>query len=125
MKALITLFLFLCAFTPCFSQPTPAQIERSQELLDKEKALREELERGEKVFVKKVIVKGATLLKPEKIEAIILPLEGHWLTKEDIRQVRALIEQAYLENGYLNEIKGVSSLVKKQILEIQIEEVGH
>lgn len=125
MKTLIILFFLFCALTPCFSQPTPAQIERSQQLLDKEQALRSELEKGEKVFIKKIILKGVTLLQPEEIEAMLSPFQKHWLTKADIRQIQTVIEQEYAKNGYPNAIKGFSSLIKKQALEIQVEEIRY
>lgn len=120
----IFIFLFLILSFSClgFAQTTPAQLQRSQEILEKERALKDKLEKGEKVYIKKIIVKGATLLNQEQIKEIILPFQKHWLTKNDIQQILALIERAYINNGYATKLKGISYQIKKRILEIQIEE---
>lgn len=101
---------------------TPAQIERSQEILEEEKIIRDKLEKEEKVYIKKIIVKGVTLLSQAQIKEIISPFQKHWLTKEDIQQILDLLEKAYINNGYGNKVKGISYQIKKRVLGIQIEE---
>ena len=66
---LILLFLFLSFETTCFAeQPSASQIERTQEIIQEEKILRDKLKTGEKVFIKKIIVKGITLLDDDEIK---------------------------------------------------------
>jgi hemolysin activation/secretion protein len=121
-KIFIFLFLILSFSCFCFAQTTPAQLQRSQEILEEERTLRGKLEKEEKVYIKKIMVKGATLLNAKQIREIILPFQKHWLTKDDIQQILALIERSYINNGYVTKLKGISYQVKKRILEIQIEE---
>ena len=121
-KIFIFLFLILSFFYLGFAQTTPAQLQRSQEILEKERALRGKIEKGEKVYIKKIIVKGATLLNQKQVREIILPFQKHWLTKNDIQQMLGFFEQAYFNCGYGTKLKGISYQVKKRILEIQIEE---
>lgn len=120
----IILFLFcLIGNNPiiCFAQaPTASQIERSQENLEKERALRETIERGEKVFVKKIIVKGITLLTGEQIKEIIMPFQKHWLTKDDIQRLLDLLRQAYQQKS--QQIPTISYQVKERKLIISVEE---
>lgn len=120
---LILFFTFIPFETICFAEPpSVGQIERAQEILQKEEILRNKLEKEEKVYIKKIIVKGATLLDEGKIKEIILPFQKHWLSKTDIQQILDIIGQAYKQKGYTGSPIRISSQIKKNCLEINVEE---
>lgn len=120
---LILFFLFLSFETPCFAeQPSASQIERTQEIIQEEKILRDKLKTGEKVFIKKIIVKGVTLLDEDEIKKIILPFQKHWLSKADIQQILDAIGEAYKEKGYVWQLLKTSFEIKGSYLEINVEE---
>ena len=125
---LSVILFFLCsgagAMEACFAQTSASQMERALELLEKEKALRETIEKGQKVFIKKIIVKGATLLSEERIKEIILPFKNHWLTEADINSILDSITAAYKQKGYNNQPVKALYQVKKNLLKIQVVE-GH
>ena len=90
------LFLSISFLNFCFAQTsTASSIEKSQEILEKEKALRERIEKEEKVFIKKIIVTGVALINKEKIKEVILPHENHWLTKKEILAILDSISAVY------------------------------
>lgn len=121
--ALILFFLFLSFETACFAEQSSAsQIERSQEILKEEEVLRDKLKTEDKVFIKKIIVKGVTLLDEDEIKEIILPFQKHWLSKTDIQQILDAIGQAYKQKGYAGQPLKISFEVKKSCLRINIEE---
>ena len=64
--------------------PTIGSIDRSQEMIRDDEALRRKVEQGEKFFVKKVILKGNLKLSPQEAEDLKAPFQNRWLTKEDI-----------------------------------------
>jgi len=121
--SLILFFLFLPLETICFAeQPSASQIERTQEIIQEEEILRDKLKTGEKVFIKKIIVKGVTLLDEDEIKKIILPFQKHWLNKEEIQQILDAIGQAYKQKGYTQALLKISFQIKKNCLKIDVEE---
>lgn len=120
---LIIFFLFLSFETVCFAeQPSASQIERTQEILKEEEVLRDKLKTEEKLFIKKIIVKGVTLFDEDEIKKITLPFQKHWLSKTDIQQILGAIGQAYKQKGYAGQPLKSSFEVKKSCLRINIEE---
>jgi hemolysin activation/secretion protein len=120
---LALIFLFLGSYDMhCAEIPTASQIERSRELLEKEKSLRNELEKNNKVFIKKITLKGATALSKDQIREIILPFQRRWLSRQDIQQILDLIARAYQRAGYTGKPPQASFQLKKNNLEIQIKE---
>ena len=99
---LILIFFSLIAyFTPSVAEGIDAsRIEQSREDLDKEEALRKRISQEEKVFIKKVVVSGITLLDKEQVRETLLPYEGHWLSKEDIAEMLNSILQLYQKYNY-------------------------
>jgi hemolysin activation/secretion protein len=119
----IEINLFAFAFAESVS---PSQIQREQEILEKEKALREKIEKKEeKIFIKKILIKGIRLLTEDQIKEIILPFQEKWLTKKDIQQLIDLIIQAYHQKGYNESDLKISYEIKKKCLKIQVEELTH
>jgi len=103
---------------------TAGTIERSQEILQEDKDLRQRIEREEKVFIKKVIIKGALKLSREEIRDIILPFENQWLTKKDIQRIIDSLKSAYQKKGIeTSHFKPAYELKKAQILEITLNEL--
>lgn len=104
-----------------FAQGTSAsQIQRSQEILEKEEALLNKIEGSEQFFIRKIIVKGASSLAKDKIREIILPFQKKWLNRGQILQIFELLKQAYSRMG--KPMPEISHRIKKHILEIKIKE---
>ena len=109
-----------------FAQALPiGQIERTQELLEKEKAFRGRIEREEKVFIKKIIVEGVTLLNEGQIKELILPFQKRWLSKDEIQQILDALTAAYRQNGYKEQPAKISFEIKKGFLKIKVDELTH
>lgn len=118
---IITLFACSNAFALGETAPT-AQIERSQQILDKDLALRDRIEQGDKVFIAKIIVKGVTLLTQDEVKEIIKPFQKRWLSKEDIQQIVDDFTQEYYQRGYFTQFKDITYQIKGKTLEIRIED---
>jgi hemolysin activation/secretion protein len=106
--------------------PPPSQEmsgqEKTREILEKERALRERIEKGEKVFIKKIIVSGITLIKEDEIKKIISPFKNHWLSKDEIQGILDSINVTYEQNGYYGKASKISYQIKKNSLKIIVEE---
>lgn len=100
------------------------EIQKTQQDLEMEKALRTEVEKGKKVLIKKITVKGATLITEDQIKEITLPFKNHWLTEADINLILDSITSAYKQKGYQNQPAKISFQIKKGYLEINVEENG-
>ncbi len=123
--AFLILIPVLCSFNFCFSQPpSMGEIQKTQQDLEMEKALRTEVEKGKKVLIKKITVKGATLITEDQIKEITLPFKNHWLTEADINLILDSITSAYKQKGYQNQPAKISFQIKKGYLEINVEENG-
>ena len=124
MKKITILFFCLSFVNICFAQDVPvSQIERTQEVLEKEEALREKLNQQEKVFINKIIVEGALLLDEEQVKEIILPFQKRWLTKDDINQIIDSLKQLYSQQT--KQIPEITYQIKKRSLKITIKEVSY
>jgi len=124
-KHIATFLLLLLIFFirhPGFAQTSVSQMQRAQDLLEKERALSQKLEEPQKIYIKKIIVEGATLLSPEEIKEIISPLQRRWLTKEDIQQIMESLRQAYQRKGYTKQPAKISYRIEKKNLIIIIED---
>ena len=117
------LFLSLIFAGLSWAEVSTGQILRSEEILEKEKALRQRLQEEEKVFIRKIKIEGITLLTEGQIKQIISPFQKRWLTKTQIQQILELIKEAYRKNSYQNQPKGISYQIKGKELSIKAEEV--
>ena len=97
-------------------------MQRAQEILEEEEALRNKLQQQEKFFIKNVIVEGATLLSEDEIKAAVLPFQKHWLTKDQIKQILTLIIQAYTQKGYPQGPAKISYQIQGKELKIKVKE---
>ena len=101
---------------------TTARIERSQEILQKDRDLRQKIIQEDKTFVKTIIVKGALKLSEEEIKGITDVFQGSWLTKEDIQQLVDSLKLAYERKGVASsQVKISYELKKEKTLEITVE----
>ena len=105
-----------------FAWAPAGEIERAEEILEKERILRKRLKKTKKFFVRKIVVEGVSLLESEEIENIILPFQKHWFTEREILEIMDLITQAYEEKEYQKVDVEVSYQVKGDTLFIQIKE---
>jgi len=118
-----SLFIFTLTLTS-YSAPVPTadQVIRTQELEQKEKALREKIETekpkagveketpqqhapvstaAEKTLIKNVTVIGVTLLSDREIDKIVAPYKNKELTMGDMQTVANKITDAYRQKGYI------------------------
>ena len=118
-------FLGVSSEITCFAQTSATgQIQRSQEVLQNDKTLRNRIEEEEKVFIKNILVEGANSISEDRIKEITRPFQKRWLTKKDILQVLDSIKQAYLQEGYAGQPADISYAVKGKVLKIRVEEVN-
>jgi len=115
----------LLCFNYAFAQDiTPIQIERSQEIIQEDKALRQRIEQEEKFFVRTIVLKGTLKLPEEEIKDIVPPFQGQWMTKEDIQQIIDALKSAYEKKGIKSSrINASYELKKDKTLEITINEL--
>ncbi|MCX5693220.1 MAG: nicotinate-nucleotide adenylyltransferase [Candidatus Omnitrophica bacterium] len=99
-------------------------IIKSQEMIEREKTLREKLDKNEKMHLKKAIVTGVTLIDKEKIKEIIDPFKNHWISKNDIQLILDSITAAYKEKGYADKLGRISYKIRKTTLNIIITETS-
>ncbi len=101
---------------------TTARIERNQEILQKDNALRQKINQEKKFFVKNIIVKGALKLSEEEIKGITDAFQEHWLTKEDIQQLIDSLKSACGKKGIPDsQVKVSYELKEGKTLEITVE----
>jgi hemolysin activation/secretion protein len=128
MKKILFMILFFLmgVASLCFSQASSmGKIQKSQTDIEMEKSLRVEAEKAKKVLIKKIVVKGATLITEDQVKAIILPLKNHWLSKADINYILDSIVCAYKQNGRQIQPARISYKIKKNYLEINVQEIRH
>lgn len=129
MKRIQKILLFSALFIFTFSltsysapAPTGEQVIRTQELEQKEKALREKVETKrpeagvekqapathepvstskEKTLIKNITLIGVTLLPDKEISKIVMPYKNKELTMGDMETVANLITDAYRQKGYI------------------------
>ena len=119
----IALFLLLSANLAYASQDTSMSvITKSQEMINDEKAIRERIDKDEKMLLKKAVIKGITLVGKEKITEILQPFKNHWISKDDIQAIIGSIADIYREEGRFERIEGISYKVNKNTLDIKVKE---
>lgn len=117
------LFLLLSANLAYSSQDTSLSvITKSQEMIDDEKALREKIDKREKMFLKKTVIKGITLIDKEKIMEILQPFRNHWISKDDIQIIMDSIAVVYKEKGYYERIETMFYKINRNTLTITVKE---
>jgi len=120
---LIALFLIFSANIAYSSQDTSAStITRSQEMIEKEKFLREKIDKDDKAYLKKVIVKGGASADKEKLKEILAPFKNLWISGNDIEIIMDSIAADYKERGIYDKLEKISYQINRNVLYIAIEE---
>jgi len=123
IRAVLIIISLLSIQFAAYGEPiSGSEILRSQELIQEDQTLRDKA-REDKVFIKKIVLTGAVLLSPDKLKEITLPFERKWLTKYDIQEIEDLIKQEYNQQGIPEDKIKLSSKVKKNVLEIILNEL--
>ena len=119
---ILVLFLTLGSFSSAKAQTSASQLQRAQDLLEEEKAIRLKIEEPQKKYIKSIKVEGAALLSQDKIQELTAPFFRHWLAQEDINIILNSIKQAYVQEGYPNQPVEIRYQLKGKVLWIKIKE---
>jgi len=112
---------FVFTFAAAVFAVTPGQLEKSNREIEKEKRMRERIEKklpkpqieekqleeaapiapGEKTMVKKITVSAATLVPEKEIAAITSQYENKEATLKDMQKIADLITDLYRKKGYV------------------------
>jgi len=117
--------LVLALLTPAFSQDRPVATEtlKSQEDLQRQEQLEEELWKGEKVFIEDIAVSGVKLVDIAKINKLALPYKKRWLSKNDIDALIRKITSVYKKSGLAAKMEGISYNIEGSLLKISVKEI--
>jgi len=119
-----SIFIILMLFPLLLGAQSASTIERSQEILQEDKALRQKIEQEEGFFVKTIVLKGALRLSEGEIKDTIAPFQGQWMTKEDIRQTMDSLKSTYEKKGVeTSRVNASYELKKDRTLEITVKEL--
>ena len=115
------LLLCLAGQGTCRAQDAPtAEVQRSQELIQEERAFRERMGGERRRYVEHIVVKGVEL-PPEELEAILEPFQDAWVTTGDIDRLIELIREAAIRHGYKKYRFGASYKMDEGTLLLTIE----
>jgi len=103
---------------------SPEQIQRSQEILQEDKMLREKIGQEIKVFIEKVVVKGADDLSKEEINNLALPYLKRWLKESEIREFIDQVKELYAKKSHDGISFEVSRKINGSTLEIIIRSIS-
>ena len=124
VRIIVVVFVLFGFNHPGFSEiPSASQIEREQEVLEREKGAENKLKKGQKVFIKEVTVRGANSLGKEQINALVSEYQGHWFSPGEIEDVRERIKGDYEKKGFENQPAKISFRIEKGHLWIDVEEL--
>jgi len=117
-------FLFLMFNSAAYpsQNESASTIARSQEMIEKEESLRGNINKNEKMYLKKIVIEGATLIDKEKIKETLQPFKTRWISKDDIQLIIDAISAIYQEKGYAEKIEGITYKVNKNTLNISVKE---
>lgn len=87
----------------CYAQsaPSAASIERSQELINEEAGLRQRIEDGERVYIKKITIKNAGSLSDIEIHDLVSLYENTWMDSRQIQQLSESVKRRCIDDGEL------------------------
>ncbi|MCM8784486.1 MAG: hypothetical protein NC818_06985 [Candidatus Omnitrophica bacterium] len=133
---------FFFVFTSSLFSQEAGREERLERELEKEKLLRERIERPpekpevkeeappeapavkeEKVFIKKITVTGVTYFKEGKIREIVSPYENKELSFREMQKIAELITELYRSSGYITSRAYIPPQdLREGVLEIRVLE---
>jgi hemolysin activation/secretion protein len=97
-----------------------SRIQRSEQLIRQERALRKDLDDTGKVYVNKVVIQGPELAGQE-LQELAAPFKNSWLSPQDIATLKGAIRDTYIKNGYEEAKLSITHEVSKSILNIKID----
>ena len=118
---LAVLFAVGIAGCPAAGAATPAQLERSEELLRQEEALRARINRTGMVYIKDIRIEGAARLAKDELETITFAYKRRWLTAAEIDSVVGMCV-ARVRERFAPRQFAVSREIKRHILIIRFQE---
>lgn len=124
----IILVVLFCSCSPLLAANTPSvsEIQRSEELINKDRQLRNRLEESEgKYFIKTITVSGDNFLTEEETSAITASYQKRWLGEGDIRQIIRAIKDAYKQRGEKDIDYKITSQIKNMNLLITVLKLTH
>ena len=128
MKKLTTLIFIIVSFVfvninAYSAQPTGEQLMKNESDLEKERALREQIQKPkpkdqikeeentggakapagpeEKTLIKNITIVGATLLPTGELESIVAPYKNKEVSLREMQKIADLITDAYRKKGYI------------------------
>ena len=106
----------------CLAQQTsPSQIQRSQEILEKEEALRKRIE-GRTFLIETITVEGVTLINKEQIEKIVQASVNKQFNKKEIDKLIQALKDLYKQHGYDTDQLKIDYSVDERNLIINIKD---
>jgi len=119
---IIFIFTVLFAFSYSFAQNTiSGQIERSQEILQQEEALRRKIEQPQKLFIKEIILPQGCLIPQEELEQITRNFAGHWHSLKEIQELLDILTKAYQKAYHDSKLPKTTYIIEKGKLIINFE----
>jgi len=125
LSILIFLIFILVSFNICYAAPTPQQEaggqERTRELQEKEKVLREKIEHesqgpqvteepqeepqrfqsNEKTLINKINVTGVTFISEKEVNGVISQYQNKEVTMNDLQKAADMITDIYRKKGFI------------------------
>ena len=120
-KVIILSLVLIITYGNLSFASTASQVLRTQEMLEKERALREKIEE-ERFYIKEIVVNGSSLLNQKQIANMMMPYKKRMLTKEDIEKILKLIESVYEQLGAQDKISEINHRIEGLQLIIDINE---
>lgn len=103
---------------------SPEQIQRSQEILQEDKMLREKIGQEIKVFIEKVVVRGADDLSKEEINNLALPYLKRWLKESEVREFIGQVKEFYAKRSRDDSSLEINHQIKNSTLEIIVKDIS-
>lgn len=125
-KKVIFFILPLILFLPkiLFSEINASQVERSQELIQKNEELRKQIESEPRVYIKQVIITGSSQLSEVELSEITSLFQKKWFLKKELPGIADYLSQVYKKKGIPESSFKINYQLKGGILNIQVEETN-
>jgi len=99
----------------------PEQVQRSQEMIQKEEQLQKKIDKPIKRFIKQILISGAKLLTEEQLNNAVSAFQNHWLGNDELDQISDSIKALYQQSGF-NQFISIYFEFSDSVLNINIKE---
>ena len=99
-KIILSLGMVVLANTASAQVAPTANVMRSQELIQDNKPLMDELNKTNRSLVRKVIVRGFLLKDVSRIYKGLKPFQNKWLDDNQVQEAVDVVKAFYVEAGY-------------------------